>query len=85
MHGSDVFKVIVAPNPSTTDFRLHVQSSSNAPINIRVIDAVGRVLAVITSVHSNSEVTFGGNYRGGSYFAEVVQGANHKTVKLIKL
>ena len=82
---SDVFKVIVAPNPSTTDFRLHVQSSSNAPINIQVTDAVGRVLAVITSVHSNSEVTFGLNYRGGSYFAEVVQGANHKTVKLIKL
>jgi hypothetical protein len=85
LFSSDVFKVIVAPNPSTTDFRLHVQSSSNAPINILVTDAVGRVLAVITSVHSNSEVTFGGNYRGGSYFAEVVQGANHKTVKLIKL
>ncbi len=46
---------------------------------------MGRVMATITGVQKGSLVTLGGNYRGGSYFAEVVQGANHKTVKLIKL
>jgi hypothetical protein len=79
------FKVTVAPNPSTTDFKIKVESNSNELINIRIIDAMGRVMGTITGVQKGSMVTLGGNYRGGSYFAEVVQGANHKTVKLIKL
>jgi hypothetical protein len=79
------FKVVVYPNPSATDFRIQVQSNSDELINIRVVDALGRVIATITGVQKTSLVTLGGNYRGGSYFAEVVQGANHKTVKLIKL
>ncbi|MGI8582091.1 MAG: HYR domain-containing protein, partial [Chitinophagaceae bacterium] len=79
------FKVTAAPNPSTTDFKIKVESISNELINIRIIDAMGRVMATITGVQKGSLVTLGGNYRGGSYFAEVVQGANHKTVKLIKL
>ena len=81
----EVFKVIVAPNPSTTNFKIRVESSSHTQITIRVIDAAGRVLATMTGVQNNQLVTLGGNYIGGSYFAEVIQGNNHKTVKLIKL
>jgi len=79
------FKVIVAPNPSTTYFKIRVQSNSNEMISIKVFDALGRVVAIITGAQKNQDVTLGENYRGGSYFAEVVQGVNHKTVKLIKL
>jgi hypothetical protein len=79
------FNLIFAPNPSGSDFRLKVESNSNEPINIRVIDAFGRVMTVMNNVKKNSPVIFGENYRSGYYFVEVVQGANHKTVKLIKL
>jgi hypothetical protein len=82
---AEAFKVTVAPNPTTTDFRMKVETSSNTPIGIRLFDATGRVLATITGVQNNQTVTFGGNYIAGSYFAEVIQGNNHKTVKLIKL
>ena len=80
-----VFSVNVSPNPSTTDFKIKVESNSNELISIRVFDALGRLVTIITGVQKNSLVTLGGNYRGGSYFAEVVQGTNHKTVMLIKL
>jgi hypothetical protein len=82
---ASVFNVIFAPNPSTTDFRLKVESSSNGLINIRVVDLSGRVMSVISGVRKDAPVIFGGNYRDGVYFAEVIQGGNSKTVKLIKL
>jgi hypothetical protein len=81
----DRFNVTVSPNPSSNDFRIKVESSSNEAITIRVIDAVGKSLATMTGVQNNQVVSLGGNYGGGTYFAEVVQGTNHKTVKLIKL
>jgi hypothetical protein len=79
------FKVIMAANPTSVDFRIKVESSSNEMINIRVFDAVGRVMANIKGVHENSFQSFGRNYKAGNYFAEVVQGINRKTIKLIKL
>ena len=82
---SESFKVLVSPNPSASDFTIRVQSNSNELINIRVTDALGRVITIITGVQKNSLVTLSKNYRGGNYFAEVTQGANHKTVKLVKL
>ena len=82
---SESFKVFVSPNPSASDFTIRVQSNSNELINIRVTDALGRVITTITGVQKNSLIILSKYYRGGNYFAEVVQGANHKIVKLIKL
>lgn len=79
------FKVIVSPNPFATDFRIKVEGTSNDPINIRVTDALSRVITTITRVQKNSVVTLSGNYRGGTYFVEVTQGKNKKQLKLIKL
>jgi hypothetical protein len=78
-------KVTVAPNPSVNEFRLQVISQSNAPITIQISDAYGRVKATITGVQNNQVVTLGGDYRPGTYFAQVTQDVNHKTVQLIKL
>jgi hypothetical protein len=85
LFSANVFKVSVAPNPSITSFRLKVTSSSNELITVRVLDATGRLMATVTSVQNNAEVTFGANYVPGNYFAEVVQGSNRKTVQLVKL
>jgi hypothetical protein len=78
-------KVNVAPNPSTSNFRLSVVSESTGPITIKISDAYGRVKATITGVQNNQVVTFGENYIPGTYFTEVVQGNKQKTVMLIKL
>jgi hypothetical protein len=80
-----VFQVVVSPNPSTTNFKLQVNSNSNQLINIRVIDAAGKVITTLNSVHNNSYITLGANYRSGTYFAEVTQGIHRKTIKLIKI
>ena len=79
------FKVSVTPNPSAAGFRIKVESNSNELINIRVTDALGRLITTISGAQKNYLLTLSKNYKGGSYFAEVVQGINHKIVKLIKL
>ncbi len=81
----EAFKVIMTANPTSADFRIKVESSSNEMINIRVLDAVGRVMANMNGVHENSFQSFGRNYKAGNYFVEVVQGINRKTIKLVKL
>ncbi|MDQ3551994.1 MAG: cadherin-like beta sandwich domain-containing protein, partial [Bacteroidota bacterium] len=81
----EAFKVIIAPNPSSADFTIKVESNSDESINIRVFDAVGRLMTNISGVKKNSLVVFGRNYKEGNYFAEVVQGKNRKTIKLVKM
>ena len=76
------FKVFVSPNPSASDFTLRVHSNSNELIKIRVVDVVGREITNIGGIQKNSLIIFGRNYKEGSYFAEVVQGVNRKTIKL---
>ena len=60
-------------------------SSSNEPISIRIMDANGTVLKVNPVVMKGSAFKFGSELIGGTYFAEVRQGANRQVVKLIKL
>ena len=82
---SQSFNVKVAPNPSVAEFRVQVQSNSNAEITIRLVDVSGRVIAIYNKVYKNETITIGKNLAGGSYFLEVIQGINSKKLKLIKL
>ncbi|MEO6327349.1 MAG: ExeM/NucH family extracellular endonuclease [Ginsengibacter sp.] len=85
MFAENSFSVKVSPNPSATNFKLQVESNSNEPINIRVVDVSGRVLKVITKTYKYQVITLGDGYTAGSYFAEVTQGKDHTVVKLIKV
>jgi hypothetical protein len=80
----DIFQVKVYPNPSSTDFNLQVISSSTEPISVRLMDANGIVLKT-NPVVLKGTIKLGSELRGGTYFAEVTQGKNHQTVKLVKL
>ena len=77
-------KVIVMPNPSTTYFTLKLESKSEAPVNIRVVDASGRLVDVKAKMGANSTFQLGHNYSSGTYFAELIQGNKRKVVQLIK-
>ncbi|MGZ3956197.1 MAG: T9SS type A sorting domain-containing protein, partial [Flavisolibacter sp.] len=79
-------RVMSIPNPSTSSFILSLKGGNTSEkINIRIADISGRTVEEKKSVSSNSNVTLGSSYLPGIYFAEVIQGAVHKQLKLVKL
>jgi hypothetical protein len=78
-------KVTVMPNPSSSYFTLKLESRYDIPVNIRVMDAQGRVVDAKSKVGSNSTVQMGHSYVSGTYFAELLQGNIRKVVQLIKI
>jgi hypothetical protein len=80
----EFFDVKVLPNPSTTNFRILVVSYSKEPVTIRLMDASGRSLEVLSNLDRNSIIKVGDRLINGIYFAEVIQGNKSKIVTLIK-
>jgi hypothetical protein len=78
------FNVKVFPNPSQDQFSLYLENASNDKVHIVVYDAMGREVKKFEKEGGNIPVIFGRDLKGGSYFVEVRQGENHKTLKLIK-
>lgn len=72
------------PNPSKGHFILRVQSSSDVPVQVRVLDVLGRVLEVRHNLPAHSPVSFGSRYRPGLYFVEVKQGTQRQMLSLTK-
>ncbi len=80
------FKVNIFPNPSSTNFKLNIDSKSNEPVTIRILDMVGKEINVIQSSKTKSSVLqIGAALIAGTYFAEIKQGSNRQIVKLVKL
>jgi len=77
-------KITVMPNPSTTHFTLKLESRYETPVNMRVMDASGRVIDSRSRIGSNSTIQIGHNYSSGTYYAEMIQGTKRKVVQLIK-
>jgi hypothetical protein len=75
--------VKVFPNPSNTLFNLNVTSSSTEKVQVRMMDARGRILKTTTIKPSNT-LRIGEELRPGVYMFEVRQGVNVKVVKAIK-
>lgn len=80
----DEFDVRVSGNPSSTHFRLDIVSKKEELITIQVSDAQGKRIQILQAKHPFQPLYLGTNYRPGVYFAQVIQGNNRKTVKLIK-
>ncbi len=81
----EALKITVMPNPSTTVFTLKFESKFNTPVNMRVMDANGRVVDAKSNIGANSTIQIGANYTSGTYYAEMIQGATRKVVQLIKV
>lgn len=78
-------KVTVMPNPSATYFTLKLESKYDAPVNMRVVDVLGRVVDNRVKLGSNATVEVGHNYQSGTYFAEFIQGNRRRVVQLLKI
>ena len=82
---SGELNVIAYPNPSATNFSISVKANSvKAKITMRVVDMYGRIIET-RNVNANSPVRFGDRYNPGTYFVRILQGKEHKEIKLIKL
>ncbi|MCK9404311.1 MAG: T9SS type A sorting domain-containing protein, partial [Chitinophagaceae bacterium] len=77
-------KVTVMPNPSSTYFTIKLESKYETPVNMRVLDAGGRVIDAKSQISSNSTFQVGHGYSSGTYFAELLQGSRRKVVQLVK-
>lgn len=83
----DNLVVTVMPNPSTTNFRLNIEGNGSEPFKVRITNITGAVVETLTNQgfkFTNATVTLGDHYKAGIYFAEVIQGKNRRTVRLIK-
>ena len=77
------FNVIAYPNPAKYQFTLVVEGGSKEKIEVVLYDVLGRTVKYIEST-DGQPIVFGEELPTGAYFTIVNQGANQKTVKLIK-
>ncbi|MES2006130.1 MAG: T9SS type A sorting domain-containing protein [Bacteroidota bacterium] len=80
----EALKVTVMPNPSTGYFTLKLESKYQTPVELRVMDARGRVVDAKSKLGANSTFQIGYNYSSGTYYAELIQGTKRKVVQLVK-
>lgn len=79
------FDVMAYPNPSQNNFNITVKTNSvNEKILMQVVDMYGRVIET-RNVNANSGIRFGDRYNPGTYFVRIIQGKEHKEIKLVKL
>ncbi len=82
---TDQLEAKAFPNPSTNNFSITVKANTGKErITMQVIDMYGRVIET-RNVTANSMIRFGDRYRPGTYFVRIIQGKEHKEIKLIKL
>ena len=79
------FAVKVYPNPTDGDFNIRVNTNSNEPILVKIMDATGVVVESFANVTKSELMIPANKYRGGTYFVEVTQGKKRQVVKLTRL
>jgi uncharacterized repeat protein (TIGR03803 family) len=82
--GTPALHLSVSPNPSRNYFTIRVESSSYEPVQLHVIDNMGRVIEVRKGMTANSTLFIGQNFRPGVYYVEVLQNGKHATIMLLK-
>jgi hypothetical protein len=79
------FDLKASPNPTTSQFNVQIQSSdAQEKVQLRVIDLNGRTVQVLDGLSAGQAIQLGANYRPGMYIIEMIQGRNHKQLKLLK-
>jgi len=76
--------VKVMPNPSISHFNLLIKSPKNDMVSMKIMDMAGRIIEEKMNVAANGTTQLGATYFPGMYIAEVIQGKERVTVKLIK-
>jgi hypothetical protein len=77
-------RVKVYPNPSSSYFIIQVDSKNTEPVTVRILDMNGRLMSAQTKQLKTGNITVGADLPQGIYIAEIKQGKNIKTSKLVK-
>jgi hypothetical protein len=77
-------KIKVAPNPAKDRFAISIQTDSREPIALKIIDVSGRVIETRRGIAANATIYLGNEYNSGTYYLEVIQGSNKRSVQLVK-
>lgn len=78
--------VLASPNPSTSYFNLLARGGNpNKPINLKVINILGKVMDQRSNVQNGQTVRLGDNYKAGLYFVELSQDREKAVTILLKL
>jgi predicted fused transcriptional regulator/phosphomethylpyrimidine kinase len=75
--------VSVFPNPTTTEFRLNVNTTGKDQITVRVWDVQGKIIKTMKMMPYET-IKFGNELKTGSYLVEVMQGNKKITQRVIK-
>jgi len=82
---SSIFNVTASPNPYNTAFKLTVSEPTEETIFVSVYDMMGKQVEYLELVATElKNVAIGQNYAAGIYNIIVSQGANTKTLRLIR-
>jgi len=82
---SNEFKAIAYPNPFAENFMFNVKTTSDASIQIKVYDMLGKQIeSRNVEVADIENLQVGANYPSGVYNVIVSQGENVKTLRVIK-
>ncbi|MFL9829337.1 chondroitinase family polysaccharide lyase [Flavobacterium sp. ST-87] len=77
------FKVAFSPNPTKSEFQLCITAVSTETVSINIFDITGRKIKSLNA-KSGQIITLGNEFYPGIYLAEITQGMNKQTVKLLK-
>jgi len=78
------FNVDILPNPSNNYFKLVINTNDASPVSMRIMDVLGRVIELKENISVSESYQFGEKLKAGVYLAEIVQGKNHKVIRLLK-
>jgi hypothetical protein len=81
---SNKVNVIAYPNPSSGSFSITVEGELKEKITMQIMDMYGRVIET-RNVNANSNIRIGDKYRAGTYVVRIMQGKEHKEIKLVKI
>ena len=73
------------PNPSNSSFNLWIKGKRNNLVSVKIIDISGRVVEKHDKVLPNKLFNLGDRLAAGSYFIEVTQDGQKKTISVIKV
>lgn len=81
---ADGLEVSAYPNPTANYFTISVNSNNKEEIMLQVLDQNGRTMDTRRKLIPGSVIRFGDKYIPGSYYVRIIQGKEHKEIKLIK-
>jgi len=77
--------ISIRNNPASTYFDLVFFKWAGEKISINIVDHAGRSIERLQVPNKNQRIRIGEHYRTGIYFAEITNGIDKRTVKLVKL